>query len=121
MPDEDVRVAEAIRTTTAELEQARVVVRDLANELGDVIEVIEPALAEHIARLRQARMSSLDEIRQITNAIKSMKDVLLSPQTDQMLTRAERFLRVCRDLEEFRGVGFLDAFVELFVKHGVSS
>jgi negative regulator of replication initiation len=114
--DVDEKLVNAIRATKEEIDGARNVVHALANELADVIEVIEPALVEHTRRLRQARMMSLEEMRQVTTAVREMRDLLLSKQTDEMLIRAERFLAVCRELEEFRMCGFLDAFVRLFVE-----
>lgn len=82
----------AIRATTDELDAAREVVRTLANELADVIEVIEPTIAEHTKRLRQARMASLDEMRQISTHLHDLRKLLTSPETEYMLRQGERFL-----------------------------
>jgi hypothetical protein len=91
MADDDLQIADAIRATQEELNTAREVVRQLANELADVIDVIEPAIAEHANRLRQARMSSLDEMRQITTHVMELRRVLLAPETERMLRqRASR-------------------------------
>lgn len=111
MVDLDTQLAEAIKTTHRELEAARVVVRELSNELADVIEVIEPALATHTARLRQARMASLEEMRLITAGLKELRMALVANETDVALKRAERFVVVCRDLDEFRRTGLLQALL----------
>jgi hypothetical protein len=116
MPDEDLELAAAIRQTSEELDAAREVVRNLANELADVIEVIEPALIEHTKRLRQARMTSLDEMRLITTTLQELRRLLLAPETEQMLRQGERFLKLCSELEEFRVCGFLDAYVQLLTQ-----
>ena len=116
--DRDLEIAAAIKATHEELDAAREVVRTLANELADVIDVVEPILADHTKRIRQARITALDEMRQVTVHLKDMREVLLAPQTDRMLAQAERFLAVCRELEEFRAVGFLDAFIQLFAGYG---
>jgi negative regulator of replication initiation len=113
MSDLDADLGAAIHATTEELEAARAVVQTLANELADVIEVIEPALADHTKRLRQARMASLDEMRQITTHLQELRKLLTSSETEHMLRQGERFLALCRELEEFRAVGFLDAYVRL--------
>ena len=60
--DQDIKIAEQIAATRTELDAAREVVRTLANDLADVADVIEPILADHIKRIRQARMGSLDEL-----------------------------------------------------------
>ena len=116
MADEDLQIADAIRQTKDELEAAREVVRELANELADVIEVIEPTLAEHTKRLRQARMASLDEMRLITTTLQELRKLMLAPETEAMLKKGERFLAMCRELEEFRACGFLDAYVRLLAQ-----
>lgn len=116
--DQDVQLLEALKATREELEGSREIVRTLANELAEVIDIVEPALAEHTKRLRQSRMSSIEELRQISSQVKEVRELMLSDRTEQMLVRAERFLKVCEQLEEFRAVGFLDAFVQLFVTAG---
>jgi hypothetical protein len=111
--DRDQEIAAAIKATTDELTAARDVVHDLANELADVIDVIEPALAEHTKRLRAARMGAIDEMRLITTQIREMRELILGEKTEQMLIRGERFVKLMRDVEEFRACGFLDDFVRL--------
>lgn len=115
--DLDVKLAAAIELTKGEIDGAREVVRQLANELADVVEVVEPIIADHTKRIRQARMSSLDEMRQIVSAVKELREIMGAGSTEKALVQAERFLRVCRELEEFRIVGFVDAFVAAF-SHG---
>lgn len=114
--DRDIKIAEEIAATRVELDQAREVVRNLANELADVADVIEPVLSSHVKRLREARMASLDELRQISNAIHTLTQLLTSQDTSHMLAQAERFLHVCREVEEFRACGFLDAWVRLLAE-----
>jgi hypothetical protein len=116
MPDEDLELAAAIQQTTEGLDAAREVVRNLANELADVIEVIEPTLAQHTKRLRQARMASLDEMRLITTSLQELRKLLLAPEMEQMLRQGERFLKLCGELEEFRACGFLDAYIQLLAQ-----
>ncbi len=114
MSDLDAEIARALATTTEELEKAREVVRKLANELSDVVDIIEPALGEQVARIRRARMTSVDELRQIGTAVRETSELLLGARTEQMLTRAERFLKVMQELEEFRACGALEGFVSVF-------
>jgi len=112
--DQDIKIAEQIAATRTELDAARDVVRTLANDLADVADVIEPVLADHIKRIRQARMTSLDELRQISAGIRELSELVNKPETMRMIDVAERFLRACRELEEFRAAGFLDAFIQSF-------
>jgi septal ring factor EnvC (AmiA/AmiB activator) len=112
--DNDIKIAEEIQNARTELEASRDVVRTLANDLADVADVIEPVLLEHIKRIRAARMTSVDELRQISSEIAILRDTLAKPETARMLDQAERFLRICRELEEFRAVGFIDAFLQAF-------
>ena len=76
MPDTDIELAQAIKVTHEEINTAREVVRNLANELADVIDVIEPALTSHTNRIRQARMASIEEMRQVTLGIRELKQVI---------------------------------------------
>jgi hypothetical protein len=58
-------------------------------------------------------MASIDEMQLITTQIQELRKVLLAADTERMLRQGERFLTLCRELEEFRAVGFLDAYIEL--------
>lgn len=119
MTDIDQQLMTAIETTTADLDAARETIRAMANELSDVIDVIEPALADQAARLRRARMSSLDEMRLISTALVDLRDTFLAPRTATAIHEAERFLAVMKELEEFRACGALEAFMQVFgVVHG---
>lgn len=116
MKDHDINIADQIAATTAELDAAREVVRTLANDLADVSEVLEPVLMDHVKKIRAARMAGLEELRMLSAGITELRTVLLAKDTAQMLTVMERFLTVCREMEEFRAVGFLDAFVKLMAE-----
>lgn len=112
----DIHIAEQIEATRKELDQARDVVCALANDLADVADVIEPVLADHITRIRHARMTTLDELRQISAGVQELRNMVLHPDMERTLLQAERLLRACRDLEEFRAVGALDAFLRAFTE-----
>jgi ABC-type transporter Mla subunit MlaD len=112
----EIPIAQHIADTRDELDKARAVVRELANDLADVADVIEPVLADHVKRLRQARMTSIDELRQIAAGIRELRQVLVTPEADLMIERATRLLAVFRELEEFRACGFLDAYIQAFAR-----
>ena len=120
MPDTDIELAQAIKATHEEINTAREVVRNLANELADVIDVIEPALTSHTNRIRQARMASIEEMRQVTLGIRELKQIILADSTDQMLVKAERFIAICRELERWRADGTLDRLLRLFGSGGAN-
>lgn len=110
------KLIKEIATATAELEAAREVIRTLATDLADVAEVIEPVLLDHAKRLRQARMTTIDEIRLSVQALREYRDFLSSAHTQQAIDRGRQLVAVCTALEEFRMCGFLDAYLKAVVE-----
>ena len=104
-------IAEDIERTRRELDEAREVVRILANDLANVADVIEPVLKDHADRIRRARMATVDEIRQISTAVLQMRELLCATETAEALDQAERLVTICRDLATVREIGVLAAFV----------
>lgn len=117
MPDEQ-EIVKSIHEATKELDEARDVVRNLANDLAEVADVIEPILTEQSQRIRRARMQVIDECRQTAVALKEFRDILQSNAMLSAIERAERLISACKELEEFRACGFLDAFLEAFAGVG---
>jgi phage-related protein len=107
-------VQQSIATSVSELENARTAVQDLANELASVIDVIEPALADQVGRLRASRMASVGELQQIASAVREVRLMLLSKDAGLAIERGEKLLTILRDLEDFRASGALDAFAKAF-------
>ena len=97
-----------------QLDAAREVVHGLANELADVVDVIEPILADHIQRIRRTRLATLQELREITAGLKEVKTTLTDPGLTAAIATGERFVAVMEKLEEFRACGFLDSYLEAF-------
>lgn len=114
MSDHDAELVKAIADTKRELEESKEVIRALANELGEVADIIEPALAGQAERIRRVRMSTLDEVRQVVAGLKELRDAVGNERTERAIANGERLLAVCRELEEFRASGFLDAFLKAF-------
>jgi negative regulator of replication initiation len=110
------KLIKEIATATAELEAAQDVIRTLAKDLADVADVIEPVLLDHAKRIRQARMTTIDEIRQSVQALREYRDFLASEQTQRAIDRGKQLVAVCTALEEFRMCGFLDAYLKAVIE-----
>lgn len=116
MADKEIELIKNIHDASQELDAAREVVRTLANDLADVADVIEPVLADQAKRIRAARMSVIDECRQVATALREFRESIGSPSMTHAIEMTERFVVVFEKLEEFRACGFLDAYVEMFAK-----
>jgi DNA-binding transcriptional ArsR family regulator len=112
----DTQLIQEIQTATSELETAREVVRNLANDLASVADVIEPVLMDHATRIRRARMTTVDEVRQSISALKEHRDFLLDKKTAEAVKIGNQLIDVCQRLEEFRMCGFLDAYLKAVVE-----
>jgi negative regulator of replication initiation len=111
-PDDVVQAS--LDKSVEDFAKARLSINELANELANVADVIEPVLSDQVKRIREARMASTAEIGRIADAVRDLRTLLVSKEADQMVTRAERLLAVLKELEEFRACGSLEAFSKAF-------
>lgn len=113
MADEELLV-NAIRDSTSELDKAREVVRDLANDLADVADVIEPVLEGYGKRIRASRMTIVSECEQTSAALKAFVKIIMDPSVLKAIEQSERLLKAMNDLEQFRLCGGIDAYLRAF-------
>ncbi len=104
----------SLEKSVEDFEKAQDAIQSLANELATVADIIEPALADQVRRIREARMASTGEIGKVADAVRDLRGLLVSKDAEQMVSRAERLLAVLRELEEFRACGALEAFSKAF-------
>lgn len=114
-------IAELINTTNRELNESKKALQDLANEIGATSEIVQPALEKLIKSLRSARMTTVNEIREMIGALKEIREFFMDPKHPAELERLERFVNVCKALQSLKQDGTLDALAETIIRLGLNS
>ena len=69
--------------------------------------------------LRATRMATVNEINASLAAMREIRKFFLESDYETEMTRLERFVRVCRDLQDLKASGVLDAIADTSIKLAV--
>lgn len=108
-------VKKMMASTTLEMEKAKSILQDLANEVTAMTEIIEPALTRQIVALRSARMAVVGEVQAALPAFREVRAFFTDANYDRELAQLERFVAACSKLKELKDSGALDAIQNCMV------
>jgi len=120
MADSTNEVNQLLEGTTESMERTKAVLRDLANELASLVEIVGPQLDKQIFALRQARMTVTTEIREILTPLRDIRKFFLEDDYDREMIRLERFVVVCKELKELKAAGVLDAVSDTIIRLSIA-
>jgi hypothetical protein len=111
-------VDKMLEETNRQMEQSKKLLQDLANEVVNLGEVIQPALERQIGVLRSARMSTISEISQSLTAFRDLRQFFLADEHEHEMARLKEFVDVCERLLTLKNSGMLDALADTILKLG---
>lgn len=103
---------ELLDAVNDEVEESKHILQTLANEVCAVRDIVNPALAQQIAELRDHRMVIVREVRDSLTALRDVRDFFLGKDYTTEMERLERFVRLCREIQTLKADGVFDAVVE---------
>lgn len=112
-------VDKMIEQTNMQMEQSKRILQDLANEVSALADIVQPALEKQIGALRSARMTTVNEIKESLTALRDIRKFFLEDDYEAEMQRLERFVKVCRELQELKAAGVLDAVSDTVLKLAV--
>jgi hypothetical protein len=98
-----------IALATDEARDAKDVLQTLMNEVHALQDVVTPALVELVRDVRSSRMTVVSEIRDTLVALRDLRKFFLESDYTVEVERLERFVKLCRDLQEMKASGVFDA------------
>jgi hypothetical protein len=107
--DETVALLGAV---TDEVKKAKEELEDVKNQAFAVSDVLLPEMLSHVKRLREVRMSVTDEMRQSLQALRDVRMFFMESDYAVEVARLERFVALCRELQELKRDGTLDALCD---------
>lgn len=108
--------AAMLEATNMQLTEAKATMQSLVNELKGSAEVIGPALMKHVQECRAARMTVTTEVRDSLAALRDLRKFFLESDYEVEMTRLDRFVSLCRELQALKQAGVLDAVVDIAIR-----
>lgn len=106
-------VAVYLRNARAEVEESKKTLEKLSNDVRALADVILPSLKDQVSRVREARMSITMEVRDTMVSLREVGTFLARPESDAELERLGRLVSLCREMEDLKKTGMLDALLSL--------
>jgi hypothetical protein len=111
--------AQMLEATNRQLNAAKDTMQSLVNELKASADIIGPSLMEHVKELRAARMSVVTEVRDTMTALRDVRKFFLEADYDLEIKRLERFVALCREIQELKKAGVFDAVCDSAIRLAV--
>lgn len=105
-------IAEIVRAITREMEQSKTELQSLANDVNALADVINPKLLDHIRKIRESRMTVIREVHESLTALRDLRKFFLEADYDKEVSRLERLVSLCKDLQVLKREGTLDAVLD---------
>ena len=109
-------IGNLIKCANMEVSESKEVLEKLANDVKALSSVIEPALLDHIKGIRSARMAAVTEINQSLQALRDIRKFFLESDYQTEMERLERFVKICREINELKQTGILDVICDASIR-----
>lgn len=108
-----------LQGVNAEVRESSETLKELKNEVSALTDVIHPALLEQIKEIRSARMALVQEIRESLQSLREIRKFFLESDYATEMERLERFVRLCRELQELKHAGVFDAVCDSAIRMAI--
>lgn len=107
---------ELLKAVNEEVETSKKILEDLVNQIRGLADIVLPATHEHIKKLRESRMSTVNEIHMSLSALKDLRQFFLDDNYDLEVERMERFVALCKEVQLIKESGLLDAVSDTMIR-----
>ena len=111
--------SELVQVAIKTAREAKEELRAIANECGDIGDVILPALMDHVKLLRDARFSLTNEAGQCLSSLKEVRKFFFDSDYHTEMARLKEFIALCKELKQLQSEGTLDAISDVMLKLAV--
>lgn len=110
------KTVEAFKELNSELIEAKKNLFDAVEEIKQLRGVIGPEMMTHIANLRSHRMAVVSEMRESLSTMRDVRKFFLESEYEHEMARLERFVSICKQLQQLQSEGVLNAVCDLAIK-----
>lgn len=114
-------VDKMILSSKESIEASKKTLQDLANEVSNLADIIQPALEKQIMAIRSARMATVNEIRESLLALREIRKFFLEDDYQKEMDRLAAFVALCKEVQTLKTDGTFDAVAETMIHLAVKS
>jgi len=111
-----VSVNEELKMANEQVEDSKKVLQGLYNDVRALNEQVSPMIRSQILELRNARMSVVSEVQTMLVMMKDIRKFFLESDYKEEVERLGKFVALCKELEELKRGGTLDAVSDVIIK-----
>ena len=107
---------ELIKKANSEVKESAETLKDLANQVSALTEVVHPHLLQLVRDLRANRMAVVSEVHQSLNELRELRKFFLDSDYTNEMARLERFVALCREFQTLKRDGVLDIVSDVSIR-----
>jgi len=108
--------AQLVSIANAEVEESRKTLERLKGDVDALSDVVLPVLLKHAQEIRSARMTVVSEVNTALTAMRDVRRFFLDAAYNEEMTRLERFVSVCKDIQQLKADGVFDAVCDSAIR-----
>ncbi len=108
-----------LEESNEEVEKSKKTLEQLDTKVKALAEVVLPELLRQTKKIRDARMTVTQEVATSMSALKDIRKFFLEKDYDVEMERLERFVAVCKELDDLKKSGVLDAVADVAIRLGL--
>ncbi len=112
-------IEKMLAETNKEMENSKRILQELANEVAQLTDIVQPALEKQIAALRSARMATVGEIKESLVALREIRTFFIESRHREEMESLKEFVDVLERLQKLKAAGVLDAVSDTIINLGV--
>lgn len=111
--------AQLIQSVNVEVQESKRILRELSMEIKAVGDIVGPMLLGQVKSVRDARMTTVNELKESLAQFREVRKFFLESDYEREMQRLERFIAACRELQQLKASGVLDAVSDVVIRLAV--
>ena len=112
-------LAAILRESNEEMGRAQDEIEKSSNRIKALKDVVFPKIKEIKDEMRQARMTTEQEMKQTLEWLDNVRNFFLEKSYEKEMERLKEFISVCKQIEALKASGTLEAVSDLAIKMAI--
>lgn len=108
-----------LKVANEDIEAYTETLKETVNEFKSIADLLQPEIMKQIQEIRSTRMAAVSEMQLLLNSLRDVRKFFLDKDYEQEMSRLERFVRVCKEIQQLKADGTLDAVCDAAIKLAV--
>ena len=109
-----------LRQSNSEVDESVDAMNSAYNKIKAMRDILVPDLHAMTGEIRQSRMATEREMKQTLDWMRTVREFLMEKDYEIEMSRLQRFVSLCKDVQSLKETGMLDAVADLAIKLAVA-